>query len=64
MSISSPCMNICQLDSQDVCIGCLRTRDEIARWTRMTEGERLSIIAMLKHRKSKKRAANEAISAE
>ncbi len=50
MNISSPCVNVCQLDSQDVCIGCFRTRDEIARWTQMTDEEKSVVIAALKDR--------------
>ncbi|HLX70834.1 MAG TPA: DUF1289 domain-containing protein [Verrucomicrobiae bacterium] len=51
MNISSPCVNICQLDSQDVCIGCFRTRDEIARWTQMTDDEKSLVLAAVKNRR-------------
>ena len=30
--ISSPCIGICSLDRAGRCRGCLRTREEIARW--------------------------------
>jgi len=53
MKISSPCVNICKLDSHDVCLGCWRTRSEIARWTQMSEWERISIMAALPDRSAK-----------
>jgi len=31
----SPCTKVCILDAAGYCIGCLRTGDEIARWTSM-----------------------------
>jgi predicted Fe-S protein YdhL (DUF1289 family) len=53
MNISSPCVNICQLDSRDVCTTCLRTRNEIARWSQMSEWERIRIMAALPARGAK-----------
>jgi uncharacterized protein len=51
MKMESPCVNICQLDHRDICLGCLRTRDEIARWLRMTDSERSAVIAALGQRR-------------
>jgi predicted Fe-S protein YdhL (DUF1289 family) len=39
---SSPCVRACRLDGE-VCVGCGRTRDEIARWTRMSDNERREV---------------------
>ena len=33
--VRSPCVHVCALDEQDICIGCQRTADEITRWGRM-----------------------------
>ena len=44
---SSPCMNVCVLDSERVCVGCGRTLDEIARWGRMSAAEQWAVIARL-----------------
>jgi len=30
----SPCVGVCQLDAHDRCIGCARSRAEIAAWER------------------------------
>lgn len=37
----SPCKKVCVIHPESgLCIGCLRTRDEIAAWPRMTPEER------------------------
>ncbi len=54
--ISSPCIKICTLDAQaNVCTGCGRTLDEIARWGAMGESERLRIMQTLALRLEKLR---------
>lgn len=49
--ISTPCLRVCLLDpGSGLCEGCGRTREEIARWGRMSESERLDIMAGLPDR--------------
>ena len=44
-SAASPCIRICRLDGDDVyCVGCLRTLDEIRRWSLLDEGGRRAIL--------------------
>lgn len=38
--IPTPCIGVCTLDAAGYCRGCLRSIDEIARWTRMSDAER------------------------
>lgn len=46
--ISTPCIRVCLLDPETrLCEGCGRTPDEIARWGRMSEPDRLAIMAGL-----------------
>jgi predicted Fe-S protein YdhL (DUF1289 family) len=48
---SSPCIRICLLDAETgLCEGCGRTREEIAQWFRLSEEERLRIMAELPER--------------
>jgi uncharacterized protein len=48
---SSPCIKVCTLDPETgLCEGCGRTREEIARWFRLSEEERLRIMAELPER--------------
>ena len=43
--IASPCINVCQMDpASGLCRGCFRTLDEIARWARIDDAERVTII--------------------
>ncbi|TNE77638.1 MAG: DUF1289 domain-containing protein [Gammaproteobacteria bacterium] len=44
-TITSPCVSICALDKDDVCIGCYRTAKEIRDWLLMDDDERLDVIA-------------------
>ena len=39
----SPCINVCKLDN-NVCIGCSRTIEEIANWTKYSDQQRSAII--------------------
>ena len=50
-SIETPCLQVCVLDpGRNVCIGCGRTLDEIARWIALGDGERRRIMAQLPER--------------
>jgi predicted Fe-S protein YdhL (DUF1289 family) len=40
--VESPCIKVCVLDGQSVCVGCGRTIDEIAGWSRMSAPEQLA----------------------
>lgn len=46
--IESPCENVCILSPETrLCIGCRRTGDEIAAWSRLTPEDRRRIMADL-----------------
>ena len=50
--IESPCVNVCQLSAKnELCLGCRRTLDEIARWSGLTPAERRAIMAELPQRR-------------
>lgn len=50
-SLATPCIGVCVIDSEsDVCQGCRRTLEEIARWGGMSEAERLAVMARLPER--------------
>lgn len=48
--VTSPCVSICALDEQDVCIGCHRTGDEILRWTQMSNDEKREVLVKVAQR--------------
>ena len=50
--VMSPCKSICIMDAKsNLCIGCKRTIDEVARWPMIEDAERQRIIDSLKTRK-------------
>lgn len=50
--IESPCIKICVIHpTEGLCIGCLRTLDEIARWSQMTSDDRRKVMAGLADRR-------------
>lgn len=44
--VASPCVQVCALDEEDVCVGCQRTASEIERWGRLDNAERRRILAL------------------
>jgi predicted Fe-S protein YdhL (DUF1289 family) len=52
----SPCRKVCVIHTESgLCIGCLRTREEIAAWPSMTPEERRARMAELPHREGRLR---------
>jgi predicted Fe-S protein YdhL (DUF1289 family) len=49
-TVPSPCVDICRLDAQGLCVGCRRTIDEIMEWPRATEARRREILGQLAQR--------------
>ncbi len=45
---STPCVRVCAVSgATNLCVGCGRTLKEIAAWGRLSEAERLAIMAVL-----------------
>jgi predicted Fe-S protein YdhL (DUF1289 family) len=49
-AVPSPCVDICRLDAQGLCVGCRRTIDEITEWPRASEARRRAILRELERR--------------
>ncbi|HEX6635882.1 MAG TPA: DUF1289 domain-containing protein [Usitatibacter sp.] len=50
--VPSPCNKVCTVDpATGLCIGCLRTLDEIAAWGGMTNAERRAVLEALAERR-------------
>jgi uncharacterized protein len=47
----SPCINVCSLDERGLCRGCLRSRDEIASWIRMSPQQQWDVIHATEERR-------------
>lgn len=56
--IESPCTKVCLIHpGARICVGCLRTGDEIAAWSRMTPAARREVMAALPAREGRLREA-------
>ena len=57
--VDSPCVGICQLDlDSDLCIGCFRTREEVAVWGAASDGVKRDILAKTRERRVANREEN------
>ena len=45
--VVSPCVSVCEVDERDICVGCLRTLDEIAAWGAMSHEARMHVMTVL-----------------
>jgi predicted Fe-S protein YdhL (DUF1289 family) len=43
-AVLSPCIGVCSLGDDGLCLGCHRTSAEIARWPQMNDDERLRLM--------------------
>jgi len=60
--VNSPCIKVCQMDPvRGVCIGCCRTLDEIARWSHMSDEERVAVMEKLAERRAQLNIAEIAV---
>jgi predicted Fe-S protein YdhL (DUF1289 family) len=50
--VDSPCIKICELNRDDVCVGCGRTRAEIAGWMSMSESQKAKVVELAEKRRS------------
>ncbi len=50
--IKSPCIEVCRMDERlGLCLGCLRTLDEISRWSQMSEADKRQVLARVADRR-------------
>jgi hypothetical protein len=49
--VESPCVKICELNGADICVGCGRTRVEIAAWSSAPESRKAQIVELAARRK-------------
>ena len=54
IKVPSPCISVCQMDSLDrICVGCYRTRAEIAKWGSMDQDDQILLLDVLHDRRAK-----------
>ena len=50
-TVASPCINICDLDDDSICVGCYRAIEEIAGWGMLDNAEKLDVLELAKKRR-------------
>lgn len=53
--VKSPCISVCALDADEVCVGCYRTGQEITQWTSL---DNLGKREVLRHAAERARKAS------
>ncbi|MFN3238331.1 MAG: DUF1289 domain-containing protein [Pseudomonadales bacterium] len=48
--VASPCIKLCRLDAADYCLGCGRSRMEIAAWSRASAADKALIVLRARER--------------
>ncbi len=43
-NVPSPCVSICALDENDVCVGCFRSGTEISQWGRLSNEQKRDVL--------------------
>ena len=54
MSVASPCKLICRYGTDNICVGCHRTKEEITDWGLMTDDQKLTVWKNIRMRKNHK----------
>jgi len=44
----TPCIGVCTLNADNICLGCRRTLQEIADWTQLSDAQRQHIMQRLR----------------
>lgn len=57
MNLISPCVALCKLTEEDICIGCKRSIEEIINWRTYTDNQKKAVLARLEN--SEKEAATQ-----
>ena len=59
IKVPSPCISVCQMDALDgICVGCYRTRAEIAAWGNMDQDDQILLLDILRDRRAKATGVN------
>ena len=52
--VPSPCVSICRMDpASGLCVGCLRTIDEIAQWSALGDEGKREVLGLIEGRAKK-----------
>ena len=51
--IRSPCISVCVLDDNDICMGCFRSAQEVTDWFMASDEEKRAILVRVEERREK-----------
>lgn len=51
-TIASPCVSICALDDNDICVGCHRSGLEITHWQAMSNEQKAEVMVKVRERET------------
>ena len=51
--VESPCIGVCTVGENSMCMGCFRTLDEIANWINFSRQAKLAVISQIPARVDK-----------
>lgn len=43
-AVASPCVSVCALNENDICIGCYRSAEEIGNWVAYSDEKKLEVL--------------------
>lgn len=52
-ALASPCVSVCALDDNDICMGCYRSADEITDWFMASDEQKILMLQRAKERREK-----------
>lgn len=52
-TINRPCIRKCNLDENEICLGCFRTFDDMRSWHRSSLEEKLNMLSLANKRKER-----------
>ncbi len=50
VEVRSPCISVCALNADEICMGCYRNAHEITEWSRFDKVQKLEVLAETKKR--------------
>ena len=54
LTVKSPCIEVCSLNDQDLCISCYRTANEIIEWFSASDERKREILVAVGERVTKR----------
>jgi predicted Fe-S protein YdhL (DUF1289 family) len=52
-TVKSPCVSVCALDAEDICVGCYRSSEEITLWSSLDNAGKREVIRRAAERAKK-----------